>query len=66
VEVVRDAKRLMAKVSPGGTFELVPETESDFFIREANVRVSFQREGGKVTGFTGYQSGQDFLAKKLE
>jgi len=66
VEVVRDSKRLMAKVSPGGTFELVPETESDFFIREANIRVSFQREGAKVTGFTGYQSGQDFLAKKLE
>jgi hypothetical protein len=56
----------MGRVGGQRSFVLVPESDSDYLIEEENVRLSFTREAGKVTGFTGYQSGHDFLAKRVD
>jgi dienelactone hydrolase len=66
VEVFLEKGRLMGRVGGQRSFVLVPESDSDYLIEEENVRLSFTREAGKVTGFTGYQSGQDFLAKRVD
>jgi hypothetical protein len=65
LEVFKDGERLQAKAGGQRTLTLVPESETDYVLLEDNVRVSFVSEAGQVTGFTGYQSGQDFVAKRL-
>jgi hypothetical protein len=65
VEVFKDGASLKARAGGQQALTLVPESETDYVLLEDNVRVSFVSEAGKVTGFTGYQSGQDFVARKL-
>ena len=65
VEVSKDGERLQARVGGQRALTLVPESETDYVLLEDDVRVSFVSEAGQVTGFTGYQSGQDFVAKRL-
>ena len=65
LDVAREGKRLMIRQGTNGG-ELVPESETDYYMSEFNVRVSFVRDAsGKVTAFTGYQN-SDFEAKKLD
>ncbi|MGO9864809.1 MAG: prolyl oligopeptidase family serine peptidase [Terriglobales bacterium] len=66
VEVFRDGKRLMAKQQGESDMELVPETETSYYIVKHNVWLSFVRDAaGKITGLTGYSNG-DFEGKKLD
>lgn len=57
---------LYAKSSNGGdAVRLWPETKTDFFVKEADVQVSFTRDGaGTVTGLVVHQFGRDRPAKK--
>jgi len=66
VEVFIEGGRLMGRAGGQRPFALVPESDWEYMIEEENIRLSFAREAGKVTGFTGYQSGEDFLAKRLD
>jgi predicted esterase len=67
ITVTTEGDRLMASVPGDPTIELFPESESDFFIKEANVRLSFQKDAaGKVSGLVGEQNGREFQARRLE
>lgn len=47
-------------------YALLFESNSDFFIQEANVHIAFTRDAsGKVTGATCIQGAREFTAKKL-
>jgi len=62
-----DGSKLMAK--PGGQpgVELIPESDTTFFVREINARVIFTKDStGKVTGLTVSEGGNDFAAAKVE
>jgi dienelactone hydrolase len=67
IKFFRDGKRLMAKQEgQSEVMEMVPETETSFFILKHDVWLSFVRDAsGKITGLTGY-SGGDFEGKKLD
>jgi len=66
VEVVRDGRRLKARVQGSDEDTLVPETETNFTVPRSGAWISFVRDrSGKVTGFQAYQDG-DFEGKKLD
>jgi len=67
IAVFLEGSKLMAK--PGGQpgVELIPESETTFFVREINGRVIFTRDAtGKVTGLTASEGGNDFSAAKVK
>ncbi|RPJ55962.1 MAG: DUF3471 domain-containing protein [Acidobacteria bacterium] len=62
-----EGSKLMAK--PGGQpdVELIPESETTFFVREINARVIFTKDSaGKVTGLSVSEGGHDFSAAKVQ
>ena len=64
-EVYQEAGKFLLRVS-GPPGELVPESDTTFYVTLVNVRLFFTRDAsGKVTGFTGYGDG-DFEGKKLD
>ena len=67
IKVRRDGSRLMAQVADQPSVELVPATETEYFIVEGPVKVVFEKDAaGKVTAFKGWQNGQEFTGKKVE
>jgi len=68
IEVTTREGALYAKSSNGGdAVRLWPETNTDFFIKEADAQVSFTRDAtGKVTGLVLHQFGRDRPAKKTK
>jgi hypothetical protein len=64
-EVYMEGGKLKSRVN-AQVNELVPESETTFYLPLVNVRVFFERDGtGKVTGFKGWD-GEDFEGRKLE
>jgi hypothetical protein len=67
IKVRRDGTQLMAQVGEQPTVELVPATETEYYIVEGPVKVVFEKDAaGKVTAFKGWQNGQEFRGKKVE
>ncbi len=67
ITVSKEGNRLMAQAQGNPQVELIPESQTDFFIREANVRLSFKKDSnGKVSSLTGDDSGQGFMASRIE
>ena len=66
IDVTTRDGALYAKSSNGGdAVRLWPETNTDFFVKEADVQVSFTRDAtGSVTGLVVHQFGRDRPAKK--
>ena len=66
IDVTTRDGALYAKSSNGGeAVRLWPETRTDFFVKEADVQVSFTRDAtGTVTGLVVHQFGRDRPAKK--
>ena len=66
IDVTTRDGALYAKSSNGGdAVRLWPETNTDFFVKEADVQVSFTRDAtGTVTGLVVHQFGRDRPAKK--
>jgi uncharacterized protein DUF3471 len=66
IDVTMRDGALYAKSSNGGNaVRLWPETKTDFFVKEADVQVSFTRDAaGTVTGLVVHQFGRDRPAKK--
>lgn len=46
--------------------EMLPESETVFFVKELNARVKFVRNGDAVTHFILHWDNQEYTAKKLE
>jgi dienelactone hydrolase len=66
VEVFREGDALMA-LGPGQRkLRLVAESEADYVVADDGIRLTFVREGAKVTGMTGYDGGRDFTAARLD
>ncbi len=67
IDVTTRDGALYAKSSNGGdAVRLWPETSNDFFVKEADVQVSFTRDAtGTVTGLVVHQFGRDRPAKKI-
>ena len=66
IDVTTRDGALYAKSSNGGdAVRLWPETKTDFFVKEADVQVTFTRDvTGTVTGLVVHQFGRDRPAKK--
>jgi CubicO group peptidase (beta-lactamase class C family) len=65
--VVREGERLTIGSGQPPSAELFPESETEFFMRVADARVTFVRgEGARVTGLVLHQNGQDIPARKVE
>jgi dienelactone hydrolase len=66
LELFLDGQRLMARAG-GGVLELIPESATEFFVKEINVRLKQIKDpAGKITGFEGTESNRPFMAKRLE
>jgi len=63
--VTREQDRMFGQVSGQEKFELFPEKKDKFFLKVADVQISFTRDTqGKVTDLTVHQGGQDIPGKK--
>ncbi len=66
IRVYKEGNRILAEFEDQGTAELLPESETRFFIREADVGISFIKDDtGKVTRLIIHQTGEETPAKKL-
>jgi hypothetical protein len=67
IDVTTRDGALYAKSSNGGdAVRLWPENKTDFFVKEADIQVSFTRDAtGAVTGLVVHQFGRDKSAKKM-
>jgi len=67
IDVTTRDEALYAKSSNGGdAVRLWPESTTDFFIKEADLQVTFTRDAtGKATGLVLHQFGRDRPAKKI-
>lgn len=65
--VTREGDRLMSQATSQPKFELFPETEGDYFVKDFDAQLTFVTEGaGKATGLVLHQNGQDIQAKRIE
>jgi len=64
--ISKDGEKLTGQATGQRAFELSPESEIKFFVREVNARVTFVKDDkGVVTGLILHQNGRDMPAKKL-
>jgi CubicO group peptidase (beta-lactamase class C family) len=58
--------QLTLKFGPQPVTHLMPESATLFRVKEIEAKVSFQEEGGKVTGLTIHQGGRSMPIKKVD
>jgi CubicO group peptidase (beta-lactamase class C family) len=67
VTITRDEAQLVAEARGRPKVKLIPESETTFVIREADVRVTFHREeSGEVERLTVLQGGQEMPGRRVE
>jgi CubicO group peptidase (beta-lactamase class C family) len=67
ITIAKEGDRLMAQPAGQPKAELLPESETKFYVKVVDAEVTFQRdEAGKVARFTLSQSGQNLPAKRVE
>jgi CubicO group peptidase (beta-lactamase class C family) len=65
--VTREGDRLMTQATGQPKFEIFPETQRDYFVRDFDAQLTFETDGsGKATGIVLHQNGQDIPAKRIE
>lgn len=65
--VSTEEENLFGQVSGEAKVGLLPESESKFFLVEADVQIEFTRDAaGNVTGLVLYQSGQEIPGRKVK
>ena len=65
--VMKEADKLMGQATGQPKIELVPESDTQFFVREVNAQVSFVKdEKGVVTALILNQNGQKIEGKKIK
>ncbi len=62
--VTRQGERLMAQGTDLAAVEILPESETRFFLNGVGTKISFVRKAGQVTGLVLQQSGLDIPAQK--
>ena len=59
--------RLEAQPGEQPAVELVPISDTEFFVLEGPLKLLFEKDAaGKVVSFKGWQNGQEFVAKKID
>ena len=67
VKVRVAGKRLEAQAGEQPEVELVPTSDTEFFILEGPVKLVFEKDAaGKVISFKAWQNGQEFGAKRID
>jgi CubicO group peptidase (beta-lactamase class C family) len=67
IRVYKEGDRIFAEFEGQGTAELFPESETRFFIKEADIGISFVRnETGSVHRLIIHQGGKEVPAKKMK
>ena len=67
IVVTREGERLYAQATGQQAFRLYPSSETEFFLRPVEARVTFRvGEAGTVEGLTLHQNGRDMPAVKTE
>ena len=67
ITITKEGDRLIAQPVGQPKTELLPESETKFYVKMVDADVTFQRdEGGKVTRFMLSQGGQNIPAKRVE
>ncbi|MBA3556143.1 MAG: serine hydrolase, partial [Gemmatimonadales bacterium] len=67
ITVTREDGALFVQATGQGRFRLHPESETDFFLREVDARVSFERDSsGTVSRLVLHQGGQHTPGQKVE
>jgi CubicO group peptidase (beta-lactamase class C family) len=67
VTVRRDGDRIFAQVTGQSNFEILPESELEYFYKVADAQLSFRRDGdGKVSRVILHQGGRDVPGKRLD
>lgn len=65
--VTRDKEQMYGQVSGQDRFEIFPEAKDRFFLKAADIQISFSRdEQGNVSGLTVHQGGRDIKGKKTK
>lgn len=65
--ISREGNKLMAQATGQSSAELFPESETKFFLRVVDARITFEKNAsGQVTGLTLHQGGQNIPAKKIK
>jgi nitroreductase len=67
VMVTKEDSRLFVQATGQAKIEIFPEKKDEFFLKVADIQISFIRsDGGQVTELIVHQGGQDTHAKKIE
>jgi uncharacterized protein YneR len=67
ITITREADRLLGQATDQDNIELFAESEGKFFLKTADVQVTFVRDdGGPVTHLVLRQGGRDVRAKKVK
>jgi hypothetical protein len=67
VKVKVAGKHLEAKAGEQAMVELVPTSDTEFFILQGPVKVVFEKDAaGKVSSLKAWQNGQEFAAKRID
>jgi hypothetical protein len=64
--VTREGAQIFAQATGQSKAEIFPQSETEFFLKVVDARITFQRGEGKVTGLVLHQGGRDVPAKRLE
>lgn len=67
IDVTQEGKHLYAQATGQQAFRLYPSSETEFFFRPVEARITFRTdEAGVVEGLTLHQNGRDMTAPKMQ
>lgn len=67
IAITHEGDQMFAQLAGQGKLELFAETEKDFFLKVANVQISFVKDDkGQVTQLVLHQNGRDQQAQKIK
>jgi D-alanyl-D-alanine-carboxypeptidase/D-alanyl-D-alanine-endopeptidase len=66
-DVTMQNEKLMAQLTGQSSFQIFPESETEFFYKVVDAQITFQLDGnGNVTGLILHQGGNDHAAKRMK
>ena len=66
VDITREGDRLLARMTDQDAMEIFAESETDFFYRDRDVRISFRVEGDTVEALVWRQGGAELEMRRMD
>ena len=66
VTIIKENNKIFAQITGQEKFEIFPKSESEFFYKIVDAKITFLKEEGKVTKLIFNQNGQDMPAAKIK